>query len=46
MRERWRMNGTSTEQALLQIVSAAARTTVDEVIDVMQSIDGVLPIRS
>lgn len=37
------MTGTPTEQNLLQIVSAAARTTIDEVVDVMQSIDGVLP---
>jgi hypothetical protein len=37
------MNGSSTDQHLLQIVTAAAPTSVDEVIDVMQSIDAVLP---
>ena len=37
------MNGTATDQTLLQIVTAAARTTISEVINVMLSIDGVLP---
>jgi Family of unknown function (DUF5995) len=37
------MNGTSAHQNLLEIVTATARTTISEVIDVMQSIDGVLP---
>ena len=37
------MNGTSADQKLLEIVSATAPTTISEVINVMQSIDGVLP---
>ena len=37
------MNGTSANQNLLEIVTATARTTIGEVIDVMQRIDGVLP---
>jgi Family of unknown function (DUF5995) len=37
------MNSSSTDQNLLQIVTAADGTTIDDVINVMQSIDGVLP---
>ena len=37
------MNSSSTDQNLLQIVTAAARTTIDDVINVMQIIDDVLP---
>jgi hypothetical protein len=37
------MHSSSTDQDLLQIVSAVARTTIEDVINVMQRIDGVLP---
>src|SRR5262245_348272 len=37
------INRSSTDQNLLQIVAAAPSTRIDDVINVMQSIDGLLP---
>src|SRR5215470_10888123 len=37
------MHSTSANQHLLEIVTATAPTTISEVINVMQSMDGVLP---
>jgi hypothetical protein len=37
------MNGATTDQQLLQIVTSAPPTTIDEVISRMESIDAVLP---